>query len=63
LDDALSTLDDLYEITLNPDGPPRLNATFLAEPMRMSAISTRVNNPENDDVAIVEPIALATSAA
>jgi hypothetical protein len=31
--------------------------------MRMWPISNRVNKPENDDPAIVEPIALATSAA
>ena len=31
--------------------------------MRMWPISTRVNKPENDDPSIVEPIALAASAA
>ena len=36
---------------------------FPAEPMRMWPISTRVNKPENDDPSIVEPIAIATSAA
>jgi hypothetical protein len=36
---------------------------FPAEPMRMWPISTRVNTPENDDPSIVEPIAIATSAA
>jgi hypothetical protein len=36
---------------------------FPAEPMRMWPISTRVNMPENDDSSIVEPIAIATSAA
>ena len=36
---------------------------FPAQPMRMWPISTRVNKPENDDPLIVEPIALATSAA
>jgi hypothetical protein len=29
----------------------------------MWPISTRVNKPENDDFSIIEPIALATSAA
>ena len=28
---------------------------FAAEPMRLWAISTRVNEPENDDPSIVEP--------
>jgi putative SOS response-associated peptidase YedK len=36
---------------------------FPAEPMGMWPISTRVNKPENDDPSIVEPIAIATSAA
>jgi hypothetical protein len=31
--------------------------------MRMWAISTRVNKPENDDPSIVEPIRVATDAA
>jgi hypothetical protein len=31
--------------------------------MRMWPISTRVNKPENDDPSIVEPIAVAPSAA
>jgi putative SOS response-associated peptidase YedK len=35
---------------------------FPAEPMRMWPISTRVNESENDDPTIVEPIALAASA-
>jgi hypothetical protein len=56
LDDALSTLDDLCETTLNPDAP-------AAGPMRMWPISARVNKPENDDTSVVEPIAIATSAA
>ena len=34
---------------------------FPAEPMRMWPISTRVNKPENDDPAIVEPIKLPTA--
>jgi hypothetical protein len=31
--------------------------------MRMWPISTRVNKPENDDAAIVEPVEVATDAA
>ena len=45
-----------------PD-PGDLMRPFPAKPMRMWPISTRVNKPENDDPSIVEPIALATSAA
>jgi hypothetical protein len=45
-----------------PD-PGDLMRLFPAEPMRMWPISTRVNKPENDDPSIVEPIAIATSAA
>jgi len=45
-----------------PD-PRDLMRQFPAEPMRMWPISTRVNNPENDDRSIFEPIELATSAA
>ena len=29
---------------------------FPSEPMRMWAISTRVNKPENDDASILEPV-------
>jgi hypothetical protein len=36
---------------------------FPAEPMRMWPISTRVNKPENDEPSLLEPIALAPSAA
>jgi putative SOS response-associated peptidase YedK len=36
---------------------------FPAGLMRMWPISTRVNNPENDDPSIVDPIELATNAA
>jgi len=32
--------------------------SFLAELMRMSPISTRVNKPENDDAAILQPVEL-----
>ena len=45
-----------------PD-PGDLMMPFPAEPMRRWSISTRVNKPENDDPSIVEPIAIATSAA
>jgi putative SOS response-associated peptidase YedK len=45
-----------------PD-PRELLRPFPAEPMRMWPISTRVNKPENDDPAIVEPIELAPDAA
>ena len=40
-----------------PD-PSNLMRPFPAEPMRMWAISTRVNKPENDDPSIVEPVVL-----
>jgi len=45
-----------------PD-PGDLMRPFPTEPMRMWPTSTRVNKPENDDPSIVEPIAIATSAA
>ena len=35
--------------------PHDLMRPFPAEPMRMWAISTRVNKPENDDPSIIEP--------
>ena len=56
-------LDNLYESTLNLMAPRDLMRPFLAGPMRMWPISPRVNKPENDDPSIVEPIAIATSAA
>jgi putative SOS response-associated peptidase YedK len=40
-----------------------LLSPFPAAPMRMWPISTRVNKPENDDPAIVEPIGLTPNAA
>ncbi|HWY86730.1 MAG TPA: hypothetical protein VNX28_08395 [Gemmataceae bacterium] len=50
--------------SLSDDPDPRgLMRPFPAEPMQMWPISTRVNKPENDDPAIVEPIELTTSAA
>jgi putative SOS response-associated peptidase YedK len=39
-----------------PD-PCDLLRPFPSEPMRMWAISTRVNKPENDDASILEPVA------
>lgn len=53
-----------YKRWLSEDADPRdLLLPFAAEPMRVWPISPRVNMPENDDQSIVEPIALATSAA
>jgi putative SOS response-associated peptidase YedK len=53
-----------YVRWLSDEPDPRdLMQPFPAEPMRMWPISTRVNKPENDDPSIVEPIALASSAA
>jgi len=45
-----------------PD-PCDLMRPFPAEPMRMWPISTSVNNSENDDASIVEPVEPATDAA
>jgi hypothetical protein len=48
----------------SPEPDPRvLMRRFAAEPMRMWPISTRVNQPENDDPSILEPVELATNAA
>jgi len=53
-----------YARWLSDEPDPRdLMRPFPAEPMRMWPISTRVNKPENDDLSIIEPIQLATSAA
>jgi SOS response associated peptidase (SRAP) len=53
-----------YARWLSDELDPRdLLRPFPAEPMRMWPISTRVNKPENDDPSIVEPVALAGSAA
>ena len=41
--------------------PHDLMRPFPAQPMRMWPISTRVNNPENDDPSIVEPIELSAA--
>jgi putative SOS response-associated peptidase YedK len=45
-----------------PD-PGDLMRPFPADLMRMWAISTRVNKPENDDPSIIEPIEVAASVA
>jgi putative SOS response-associated peptidase YedK len=44
-------------------GAAGLMRPFPADLMRMWPISTRVNNPENDDASILEPVELATHAA
>jgi putative SOS response-associated peptidase YedK len=55
---------DDYRRWLSDEPDPRdLMQAFPADPMRMWPISTRVNKPENDDPSIVEPTAIATSAA
>jgi putative SOS response-associated peptidase YedK len=67
--DLLGTIQTLeacgdYPRWLSDEPNPRdLMRPFPPEPIRMWPISTRVNKPENDDPSIVEPIALATSAA
>jgi putative SOS response-associated peptidase YedK len=53
-----------YARWLSEESDPRdLMRPFSADLMRMWPISTRVNKPENDDPAIIEPIELATDAA
>jgi len=53
-----------YKRWLGDDPDPRdLLRPFLAEPMRMWPVSTRVNKPENNDPLIVEPVKLASAAA
>jgi len=59
---VLAPADYVFWLSDEPD-PRDLMRPFSAEPMRMWPISTKVNKPENDDPSIVEPIALATSAA
>jgi putative SOS response-associated peptidase YedK len=58
----LALTDYVRWLSDEPD-PRDLMRPFPADPMRMWPISIRVNKPENDDPSIVEPIALATSAA
>jgi putative SOS response-associated peptidase YedK len=49
-----------YARWLGDEPDPRdLLRPFQADPLRMGPISTRVNKPENDDAAIVEPVELA----
>ena len=53
-----------YMRWLSDEPDPRdLMRPFPAGLMRMWAISTRVNKPENDDPSIIEPIELASDAA
>ena len=53
-----------YDRWLEDEPDPRdLMRPFPADLMRMWAISTRVNKPENDDPSILEPIQAATDAA
>jgi len=55
---------DDYARWLGEEGDPRdLMRPFAADLMRMWPISARVNKPENDNAAIVEPIDEATDAA
>jgi putative SOS response-associated peptidase YedK len=58
----LASIDYVRWLSDEPD-PHDSMRPFPAEPMRMWQISTRVNKPKNDDPSIVEPIAIATSAA
>jgi putative SOS response-associated peptidase YedK len=52
-----------YTRWLGEEPDPRdLMRPYPAELMRIWLISTRVNKPENDDAAIVEPIEVAASA-
>jgi putative SOS response-associated peptidase YedK len=53
-----------YARWLGEEPDPRdLMQPFPSELMQIWPISTRVNKPENDDAAILEPIELATDAA
>jgi putative SOS response-associated peptidase YedK len=48
-----------YTRWLSDEPDPRdLLTPFPSEPMRIWAISTRVNKPENDDASILEPVEL-----
>ena len=58
----LAPTDYARWLSEEPD-PGDLMRLFPTEPMRTWPISTRVNKTENDDPSIVEPIAIATSAA
>ena len=55
---------DAYTRWLGDEPDPRdLMRPFPADRMRMWPISTRVNKPENDDAAILDPIKLTTEVA
>jgi putative SOS response-associated peptidase YedK len=58
----LTPADYAHWLGEEPD-PRDLMRPLPADLMRMWPISTRVNKPENDDPAIIEPIALATDLA
>jgi len=49
---------EAYDRWLSPiePGPRNLLVPYPSEPMTMWPISTRVNKPENDDPAILEPV-------
>ena len=48
---------DSYDRWLGTEPDPKeLMISFPAEPMRMWPISRRVNKPENDDAALLEPV-------
>jgi len=50
---------DSYDRWLGKEPDPHdLLITYPSEPMRMRPISKRVNKPENDDPAILEPVEL-----
>ena len=54
---------EVYErwlANIEPD-PRDLLVPYPSEPMRMWPISTRVNKPENDDAAILEPIEIGSA--
>ena len=60
---AILAPDD-YDRWLSEEPDPRdLLRPFPADLMRMWPISTRVNKPENDDAAIIEPVELTGDAA
>jgi putative SOS response-associated peptidase YedK len=71
--ELVANIHDRMPVILSPDAyarwlgdepdPGDVMRPFPAERMRMWPISTRVNKPENDDPAILDPIQLATEAA
>jgi putative SOS response-associated peptidase YedK len=58
----LAPADHTRWLSEEPD-PRELIRPFPASLMRMWSISTRVNKPDNDDPAIVEPVSLGVEAA